>query len=472
MLARNFVADLLQTISDRGRELMQGRKATQRPVEPEAIVELARELLSHRGEASGVALAAHILQQLRAASDADKRIWIRKVAEEFGEDQTQAKACAEAYIAEPTRRNLGALHRAAEPQSQELIRRLNLAPGGTLALVRLRETLLDMLAETKGTPEGELLESLDLDFVHLFSSWFNRGFLVLKRIDWSTPANILERIIRYEAVHAISDWSDLRSRLEPVDRRCFAFFHPALGDELLIFVEVALVTATPGGIAPILDQTRTVLDARTATTAAFYSISNCQAGLAGVSFGSFLIKQVAEDLHRELPSITDFVTLSPVPGFARWLSATLADEASNAAAGLDIKTLSDLFDRTEQADGPSQVQIDAVETAAMAYFTLARTSSGQPVDPVARFHLGNGARLERINPFGDVSAKGLRQARGLMVNYRYELSDIEANHEAYVRHGTIAMSDSVSRKSGSMRRSLRNYAPPNGADFAPEKVGS
>jgi malonyl-CoA decarboxylase len=470
--ARNFVSDLLQTISDRGRELMQGLRSSPRPVEPSAMVELARDLLSHRGEASGVALAADILQQLRAAGDTERRIWLGAVAAEFGENTVEAKACAQAYLAAPTRSNLGALHRAAEPRSQELIRRLNLAPGGTLALVRLRETLLDMLTETRGTPEGELLESLDLDFVHLFSSWFNRGFLVLKRIDWSTPANILERIIRYEAVHAISDWSDLRSRLEPVDRRCFAFFHPALGDELLIFVEVALLTETPAAISPVLDQTRTVLDPRTATTAVFYSISNCQAGLAGVSFGSFLIKQVVEDLRRELPNIADFVTLSPVPGFARWLSAATANPETACLSAADIETLAAFSGGAAHAGEPSRLQTHAVENAALTYFMIPRTSSGKPIDPVARFHLGNGARLERINPFGDLSPKGLKQAHGLMVNYRYDLSEIEANHEAYVRHGTVAMSESVGKKAKALGRMVRNGTPVAPNSPAPETTAN
>ena len=207
------------------------------------------------------------------------------------------------------------MHQASEPRRQELIRRLNLAPGGTAALVQMREALLTLLAG-----DGEL-RAVDRDFVHLFASWFNRGFLVLRRIDWTTPAHILEKIIRYEAVHAIEDWDDLRNRLAPPDRRCYAFFHPQLVDEPLIFVEVALTKDIPDAIAPLLDLARPVIGAQEATTAVFYSISNTQKGLGGISFGNFLIKQVVEELKQDLPNLQTFVTLSPVPGFAGWLQA-------------------------------------------------------------------------------------------------------------------------------------------------------
>ena len=207
------------------------------------------------------------------------------------------------------------LHQAAEPRRQELIRRLNLAPGGTAQLVQMREALLSLLAD------DDSLRAVDRDFVHLFASWFNRGFLVLRRIDWTTPAHILEKIIRYEAVHAIENWDDLRNRLAPPDRRCYAFFHPQLVDEPLIFVEVALTKDVPDAIAPLLDLARPVIGAQEATTAVFYSISNTQKGLGGISFGNFLIKQVVEELKQDLPNLQTFVTLSPVPGFAGWLAS-------------------------------------------------------------------------------------------------------------------------------------------------------
>jgi malonyl-CoA decarboxylase len=312
-----------------------------------------------------------------------------------------------------------------------LLRRLNLAPQGTKALVEMRGQLLDVLSRR------EDLAAVDSDFEHLFSSWFNRGFLVMRRIDWSTPAVILEKIIRYEAVHQIRDWDDLRARIDPPDRRCYAFFHPALIDEPLIFVEVALTRDIPRGIAPILATKREPLDPERATTAVFYSISNCQRGLAGVSFGSFLIKQVVAEVGREMPRLSTFVTLSPVPGFAAWLTRQRASaaptipEADRAAlAALDS-------DNWWESQGAIEQLREPMLRAAATYFMAGRTASGAPIDPVARFHLGNGARLERLDWPADLSERGRKQSYGLMVNYLYDLGDIEKNHEAYAESRAV-----------------------------------
>ena len=277
------------------------------------------------------------------------------------------------------------------------------------------------------------------------SSWFNRGFLVLRRIDWQTPAAILEKIIAYEAVHEIQGWDDLRRRLDPTDRRCFAFFHPSLIDEPLIFVEVALTASIPDNIQSVLEEApKTDGVADKPTTAVFYSISNCQEGLRGISFGNFLIKQVVEDLVKERSSLKTFVTLSPVPRFAKWLEDELADEDSTVITAVDRGRLG-VLDDPAWVDDPSQA--DAVKPTLMRlaahYFLNVKTADGQPIDPVARFHLGNGARLERINWLGDTSAKGLREAHALMVNYRYEIRDIEKNHEAYENDATVATSKQV-----------------------------
>src|SRR6202012_2867161 len=254
------------------------------------------------------------------------------------------------------------------------------------------------------------------------------SFLVLRRIDWSSPAIILEKIIRYEAVHEIQDWDDLRRRIDPPDRRCYAFFHPALVDEPLIFVEVALTREIPPAITPILATGREVVEPDKMRRAVFYSISNCQRGLDGISFGNFLIKQVVEDLQRELPKLENFVTLSPVPGFMSWLKQTpdipLSDEDRALLIHLDTP------DWTTNAELAQQLRA-VLEPLAANYFLKARTSKGRLIDPVARFHLGNGARLERIDWLGDLSPKGLRESAGIMVNYLYRLDDIEKNHEAY-----------------------------------------
>jgi malonyl-CoA decarboxylase len=313
---------------------------------------------------------------------------------------------------------------------------LNRAPGGTGELVAMRSDLLSLLNGHKD------LAALDRDVVHLLSSWFNRGFLVLRSIDWSTPANILEQIIRYEAVHEIRDWDDLRRRIDPVDRRCYAFFHPAMPDAPLIFVEVALTEQIPGAIAPLLAVDRQPAGIERARTAVFYSISNTQRGLGGISFGNFLIKQVVEELRRELPKLDTFVTLSPVPGFMPWLKqatdAPLTEEDRALLAHLDEPKW---FENAELA-----AQLRAVlEPLAAYYFLKARTSKGRLIDSVARFHLGNGARLERINWLGDLSPKGLRESAGIMVNYLYRLEDIEKNHEAYANDGEVVASSAVKK---------------------------
>jgi malonyl-CoA decarboxylase len=435
----SFFGELLQTISDRGRALLKRDRAPSAP--SESLIDLCEHLLTGRGEASGVALAAEILAQYDKLTTGPRIAFFEALATRFGPDQERMKAAIAAWQAKPDDETATELHAASEPRRQELFRRINLAPGGTRALVAMREQVMDVLARR---PE---LAALDNDFVHLFSAWFNRGFLVLRRIDWSTPAAILEKIIRYEAVHQIRDWDDLRRRIDPPDRRCFAFFHPALNDDPLIFVEVALDKEIPGAIAPILASGRQdFIEPGKARIAVFYSISNCQRGLAGVSFGNFLIKQVVEDLCRELPKLSTFVTLSPVTNFARWLKGELADENSRAL-GREDRALFALLDRNYWWTDPvvfDQLK-DALLRAAAWYFLNARNARGLPVDAVARFHLGNGARLEKINWLGDTSERAIEQAYGVMVNYLYDLDEIEKHHEAYAEGREVVASPSVQR---------------------------
>lgn len=395
---------------------------------------LAEALLSERGEASGVALARELLGAYADVSADVKLQFLLLLAKRFGADAKGIDKAIAAYQADPSPERAQQLHVAAEPRLQELLRRLNLAPGGTAVLVRMREDVL------RNLPQHPELKQIDADFRHLFVSWFNRGFLVLRRIDWSTPAAILEKVIRYEAVHAINGWSELRGRLDPVDRKCFAFFHPTLIDDPLIFVEVALTREIPRAIAPLLMESRIPLDPRRVTTAVFYSISNCQTGLQGVSFGNFLIKQVVEELKRELPDLKHFVTLSPVPGFVQWLQRdgktilTAAEQDTIKGIELPAWHLS--------PDSAKALQ-PVLSRAIGAYLLTAKHSSGKPRDPVARFHLNNGARLERVNWLGDVSPKGLREGAGFMLNYFYDLGDIEKNHEAFAHNGAIATSRQV-----------------------------
>ncbi|QEN87051.1 MCD, Malonyl-CoA decarboxylase MCD [Labrys sp. KNU-23] len=436
-MSRNFLQEFLEAVAERGRGLI-GLERPASPVRSGDLLALSNALLTGRGEVSGVALAQQWLDAYAAADEEQRRRHLAALADGFGPDQPRLDAAIEAYLQDKSPRAMAELSVAAEPRRQELFRRLNRPAGGTAALVRLRE---DVLA---GLPGNETLEALDADLAHLFSSWFNRGFLMLKRIDWTTPANILAKIIQYEAVHTIHSWDDLRSRLEPSDRRCFAFFHPQMADEPLVFVEVALTQDIPATIAPLLALERKPIRAEDATTAVFYSISNCQTGLRRVSFGNLLIKQVVEELRRDLPKLKSFVTLSPVPGFMGWLKRELAKDEPHIPGVADLTVLEGLFRPAEQGGtGPTEAMREAQLAAAAHYFLAARTSSGAPIDPVARFHLGNGARLERINWRGDVSPNGLRQAGGLMVNYLYDLDAIEDNHEAFANQGVIAASPAV-----------------------------
>jgi len=438
MAGNSFFGDLLQTIADRGRLLLGRVRGVS--LEDVGLAELCETLLSSRGEASGVALASEILGRWRSLDAAGRREFLIELMERFGPDYARVDRAVGAYEKTRDARSVLALHEAAEPRRQELIRRLNLAPNGVRSLVQMRAELLRQQASVPG------LNIVDADFEHLLASWFNRGFLVLRRIDWSTPANILEKIIAHEAVHEIGDWDDLRERLQPGDRRCFAFFHPRLVDDPLIFVEVALTRSIPAAIGELLSEGRERVPAAEASTAVFYSISNCEDGLRGISFGSFLLKQVIEDLRQELPRVTEFVTLSPVPGFAAWLAGERAEETSRLLTPEDRAALA-VLDREGWALDTAAVEAVRESLLALAahYFLRARTASGRPVDPVARFHLGNGARLERLNFLGDLSEKAIRQGHGLMVNYRYKLDDIEKNHESFAAQGEIVSAPAVKR---------------------------
>jgi malonyl-CoA decarboxylase len=444
-MANAFFSDLLATISERGRTLLRRGAPSHDNHDASGLIELCEALLSGRGEASGTAMAREVLDRYHDLDTAERHIFFEALVRDFGPDREKVAKAIETWRGNPGDGNGGELHFASEPRRQELIRRLNRAPGGTGDLVAMRADLLSLLNGHKG------LAALDRDVVHLLSSWFNRGFLVLRRIDWSTPANILEQIIRYEAVHEIHDWDDLRRRLDPVDRRCYAFFHPAMADAPLIFVEVALTEQIPSAIAPLLAVDRQPVAIERARTAVFYSISNTQRGLGGISFGNFLIKQVVEELRRELPKLDTFVTLSPVPGFRQWLQ----QEGDVPLSEDDREALKQLDDQNWHANADVEAELRVVlEPLAAYYFLKARNPKGRVIDPVARFHLGNGARLERINWLGDLSPKGLRESAGVMVNYLYRLEDIEKNHEAFANDGEVVASSAVKKLLKNDRRLL------------------
>jgi malonyl-CoA decarboxylase len=420
------------------------------PKRVDRIARTARKLISEPGEANGFAIAGELLRELPALSSEQHVELFTLLDRAFGPDPKAVLTAAQRYADEPTAQRLIELAACAEPPRQELLRRLSRAPGGTAAIVALRRALL---AALRKHPE---LAAVEADFQHLLSSWFNAGFLHMEQVDWGSSAALLERLIHHEAVHAIDGWGDLRRRLQP-DRRCFAFFHPQLPGEPLIFVEVALLPDMPEAIGPLIDPSSQPLGAREFKVATFYSISNCEPGLKGVSLGNFLIKRVAEQLQREVPQVRTFCTLSPMPGFADWLH-----KCGDWAAREDVPAR--LRNRLAQADGvlraaygptlaglgsgfdPTQATTEAREALErLATHYLAHESVTPRGNPVAKFHLNNGARLERLNWAGDTSAKGLKQSLGLMVNYLYNLGEVEEQHERFV-HGEVVSSRRISRK--------------------------
>ena len=402
----NFFADILSSLFDRKLGLANRVEDDNKPID-----DLCQALLSSRGDVSGMSLAQLILDRYADLDDYNKLAWFLLLANDMDVPAEVAIETITAYQDAPSAKNYEAMTAAVEPARLQLIRRLNQTHDATAKLVAMREDLIRFL------PEHPDLGKLNVDFKHLFASWFNRGFLVLRPINWSSPAHILEKIITYESVHEIENWDDLRRRLQPDDRRCFAFFHPAMPDEPLIFVEVALTKGTPNSIQSVLLENRDAMAAEKADTAAFYSISNCQAGLAGISFGNSLIKTVVQHLLRELPQIRNFVTLSPIPGMVKWLR-----ETGN-------------FDADATAETHMQL--------AAHYLLNAKHHRGQPYDPVARFHLNNGALVGAVHANADKSKNGMAQSCGVMVNYRYDLSRISENHEAFANQQTVIAEKSV-----------------------------
>jgi malonyl-CoA decarboxylase len=397
-----------------------------------ALVAQCQALLSERGEVSGAQRATQALEAYQALDAAGVDIFFDSLVRDFSPDSSKVEQAAQAYIAEPSQPRLVRLQSAVEPPRQELFRRLNNAPGATAALVEMRKRLLPTLASH---PDRI---GLDADLLHLFRSWFNRGFLVLQRIDWRTSALVLERLIEYEAVHQVQGWQDLRRRLAD-DRRCYGFFHPALLDEPLIFIEVALTRGLASTIQPLLDPDAEIQDPAAADCAVFFSITNCQEGLRGVSFGNFLIKQVAEDLGREFPRLRTFATLSPVPGFTAWLQKG-ADAMAKPHIPPRLTTLLAELQAGTLPVGGVGADLRRSVTGLCAYYLLHAKHGKEPLDPVARFHLANGARVERLNWMGDGSPTGLKRSLGLMVNYVYRLDEVESNHEAYAKQYRVAAS--------------------------------
>lgn len=367
-------------------------------------------VMSKSGEVSSLVYAEHLSNLIENLDDKKFIDFFNTLLEKYDIDSNSLLKASKEYSKNKTQKNLEIITRSSEPQWVELFRRLNTVSEGTHRLVRLRERIRSL---KKDNPD---LAFFDISLLNLFKHWFNPSFLVLKKVDWSTPANILEKIIAYEAVHEINSWDDLRARLAPEDRRCFAFFHPLIPNEPLIFVEVALSDNMPETISEVIKIDRSITLDQDINTAVFYSISNCQDGLSGISFGNFLIKKVAHKLKQENEGLDRFVTLSPAPGFTKWLKEKSIDE---------------------------DMDEDNLLKQALIYLLDSDREDGYPNDPVAKFHLGNGAILERVNLNSDLSSKGINQSKGVMINYLYNLDLLEKNHELFFKTKTVQQSDEI-----------------------------
>jgi len=386
---------------------------------------------------------------LRATPAQRRDMWLL-MSEQFVADPQKVKAAQEQYAAAVGTPDEAAAEviyrRATVSPRRRLLQRFSVNPGGIRFLVDMRAEMQPHLKADKR------LRALDVEMEYMFSTWFDVGFLDLRRISWDSPASMIEKLIKYEAVHDIRSWADVKNRLDS-DRRCYGFFHPRLPDEPLIFVEVALLDDIAHGIAPLLDESADAVDLRKATTAIFYSISNTQAGLRGVSFGDSLIKRVVDTLKEEFPRLKTFATLSPIPGFRAWLGRNAAamlerlDDRQRAELGralaFEPPTAEHFLSAADQAPALEEKSpVRQLLTRSAAYYLSQDVADGKPQDAVARFHLGNGARIECLNWGGDPSAKGLKQSYGLMVNYLYDLKRLD-KHRALLAQGKVAVSGAI-----------------------------
>ena len=372
-------------------------------------------VMSTSGEVSSLVFAEHLLNLIEDLDDNGLKKFLKDLLKNYDIDTKVLLKDVKNYSSNKNTENFDRIRISSEPGWIELFRRLNSSSNGTYRLVKLRERIRSL--------NDEDLKTFDLRLLKLFKYWFNPSFLVLEKIDWETPANILEKIIEYEAVHEINSWDDLRARLAPIDRQCFAFFHPLIPNDPLIFVEVALTTGIPKSIQKIINLDRQEIEIEDANTAIFYSISNCHNGLLGISFGNFLIKQVASNLKRELPDLNQFTTFSPLPGFMKWM-----EEYSPIS-----------FERCTDRNCSE----DELTKNAIKYLTHSVRDDGMPNDPVSRFHIGNGASLERINLNADTSEKGMTQSYGVMANYLYDLDVVEENHEIFFKNKVVSVSSEI-----------------------------
>lgn len=422
---------LIGSIADAGEGFMDYQRLRGTP--DQKLLKLSEDLISQKGIASGVAFARLVVNQYQKLDGQQKLKYFKGLAQNMGPDYQEIKNAAVSYLENQDEKTLNKLSISLNSRRRELFIRMNMAPDGTLALVDLRKDLLSFLTKH---PE---LKPVDDDLKKLLTEWFNPGFLELRRIDWDTEASILEKIIRYETVHNIENWSDLKQRLVE-SKRCFAYFHPALEDEPLIFVEVALTKGISKSVQDILHDASD--KSKKWDSAIFYSINNCQLGLRGIPLGNFLIKMAATEIAKDLPNIKRFSSLSPVPGFSQWLIDVLNSESKKPDKETESLKMLLNPDWTKQEEHFRKLK-KPLKKACARYLVEEKNSSGQPLNSVARFHFGNGAELYRINWMGNISPYGLERSFGLMVNYLYDLKHLEENHENYVRKGELAISKGI-----------------------------
>ncbi|MCF8366899.1 MAG: malonyl-CoA decarboxylase [Bacteroidales bacterium] len=427
-----FTKNLVDTIADAGENFLNLKRLRGTPTQK--FVSLCDDLISHKGMASGLALSRQVVKRYRNLSHKEKLWVLKELNRKAGPDMTEIQSAAKHFIQLPNEENLSMLSKKLKTNRRKLFSRMIMASEGAHVVVKLREDLLGFI------PQHPELKGMDEDLKSLLKSWFNPGFLVLRKIDWNTEAAILEKIIEYEAVHDIKNWDDLKQRLGN-DRRCFAYFHPSLEDEPLIFVEVALTKGISSSIQDIFNAKSK--GGKQADTAIFYSINNCQKGLRSIPLGNFLIKIVVMQLAFEMPSIKTYSTLSPVPGFAKWLKQEIQNRSSVFFTAGDLETLKIIDEDGWQDNNKKSRELRKTLINACAKYLVKAKKEGNPMDPVARFHFGNGAQLFRINWMGNSSENGIGESFGLMVNYLYDPRQIESNHEAYVQRGELSLSKSV-----------------------------
>ena len=427
--------EIISSIADAGQKLFSIKNIKKNDLE--SIVSLCDDLISHKGAAFGITVARDITELYQSLSPENKLLFFKKINEKYKPSFTKVNNAIENYTKSQNEKTLSDLFKVSEGKRRELFRRMNMAPNGTAIIVALREDLLKILKDNKE------LSSLDNDLRHLFRAWFNPGFLKLTKITWDTKAAVLEKIIKHERVHQIKDMNELKRRLGE-DRRFFSYFHPALEDEPIIFVQVALTKGLGKSIQELMKQSSS--DKKKYDTATFYSISNCQEGLSRVTLGNFLIKRVVYEIQEELPHIKNFGTLSPIPGFADWFSYLEESKIKNILKNLTDQNMSFLKSQ-DMKIGDSRIIKNKEEIIKLVahYIVNEKNEKGLPINDVSRFHLGNGAIVEDIVVNANISEIGFKRSYGVMVNYLYELKNIEKNHEDYMNNNKVIVSDKIKK---------------------------